>query len=68
MFVLLWCNAIKLLLLIGEGCNANLDCKIISSCEMVCQTKGPSYDCIRRELIGVPRFPETTELLYVVII
>ncbi|XP_063448312.1 carboxypeptidase N subunit 2-like [Mytilus trossulus] len=60
MSVLLWCKNITLLLLIGEGCSANTDCKTLSTCEMVCDTRGPLYRCNGSGLIEVPNFPEST--------
>lgn len=66
MSVLLWCKEITLILLIGESCNANTDCKTISTCEMICYTIGPVYRCNGSGLIEVPSFPESTLELYVV--
>mgnify|MGYP006906455499 CR=1 FL=1 len=68
MSVLLWCKEITLILLIGESCNANIDCKNIPACELVCDTNGPSYGCNGRGLIEAPSFPESTVMLYVVMI
>ncbi|CAG2214573.1 unnamed protein product [Mytilus edulis] len=60
MSLLLWCKEITLVLLIGVSCNANKDCKTITSCEMDCDIR-PKYRCNNRGIIEVPSFPEATE-------
>ncbi|CAG2214572.1 unnamed protein product [Mytilus edulis] len=63
MSILLGCKEITLFLLIGVGCNANQNCKIISSCEMECHFDGPAYDCSDRGFLELPSFPETTVMI-----